>query len=211
MVGESLRVVSAHLGAGASLAALVWGAPVDTTMGFTSLDGLVMVTRCGSLDPGIVSHLIRSEGIGPDEVERALERESGLLGPAGTADLAQVPEAARAGEAVAALAYGVDLHRLRAALAAMVAAMGRLDVLCFTGGAGEGSPVLRADTCRGLGFLGIRPLEDDSGLRSAAAGGHIVSSGAGTIVAVVHTREDLVMVQQATEVLQGPGRRRREP
>lgn len=160
---RGLRVVSAHLGAGASLAAIVGGEPVDTTMGFTPLDGLVMATRCGSLDPGIVTHLIRAEGIGPDEVEHALEHDSGLLSLAGTADLAEVIEAARAGEAAAVLAYDVYLHRLRGAIAAMAAAMDGLDVLCFTGGAGEASAVLRADTCRGLGFLGIGEISGDSG------------------------------------------------
>jgi acetate kinase len=204
-------VVSAHLGAGASLAALVGGRPVDTTMGFTPLDGLVMATRCGSLDPGIVTHLIRADGIGPDEVEHALEHESGLLGLAGTADLAQVIEAARAGGSAATLGYGVYLHRLRAAVAAMVAAMGGLDVLCFTGGAGEGSAVLRADTCRGLGFLGISSLEDESGLGGTGPGDRVVSSGTGPVVAVVHTREDLVMADQAAAVLAGSGRTRRAP
>jgi len=194
-----LRIVSAHLGAGASLAAIAGGRAVDTTMGFTPLDGLVMATRSGALDPGAVTHLIRAGGLRPDDVEDGLEHRSGLLGLAGTADLAEVIEAAEAGQPKSALAYGVYLHRLRGAIAAMTAAMGGLDVLCFTGGAGEASATLRAHVCNGLGFLGCQV---DAERNATPTGDRVLSSGGPPVVAVVHAREDLMMVRQATSVLE---------
>lgn len=198
-----LRIVSAHLGAGGSLAAIAGGRAVDTTMGFTPIDGLVMATRSGSLDPGAVTHLIRVDGLGPDEVEDGLEQRSGLLGLAGSADLGEVIEAAEAGQPRSMLAYGVYLHRLRGAIAAMTAAMGGLDVLCFTGGAGEASATLRAHVCNGLEFLGCQV---DAERNAAASGDRVISLDTRPVIAVVHAREDLMMARQATTLL-GPGDR----
>ena len=133
---DGARVVSAHLGAGASLAALHGGRPVDTTMGFTPLDGLVMATRPGSVDPGIIVHLLRVGEVTLDQLEDGLEHHSGLVALAGNADLARVIERARDGDATASLANRVMLHRLRAGIAAMAASLGGIDALVFTGGAG---------------------------------------------------------------------------
>lgn len=197
--GSELRVVSAHLGAGASLAAISGGRPVDTTMGFTPLDGLVMATRCGSLDPGVITHLLRTGAADAASIDQTLEHRSGLLGLAGTADLAEVIDGAGAGEDRALLAYGVYLHRLRGAVAAMAAAMDGFDVLCFTGGAGEASAAMRADVCRGLGFLGCEVHSE----ANHGTGDRLISAQATPAVAVVHAREDLVMARQATALLQG--------
>ena len=150
-----LRVVTCHLGAGASLAAVHGGRSVDTTMGFTPLDGLVMATRSGALDPGLVLWLERHAGVPPAELEHELEHGSGLVALAGTSDMREVVARAAAGERDAVLALDVYLHRLRALIGSMAAALGGLDALVFTGGVGEGSAVVRAGAADGLGFLGV--------------------------------------------------------
>ena len=152
---EDLRLVVAHLGAGASLAAVRAGACVDTTMGFTPLEGLVMATRSGSVDPGLLLWLQQSAGIGVDELADALEHRSGLLALAGTGDMRQVLEDADRDKPDAVLAIDVYIHRLRGAIAAMAAALGGVDALAFTGGVGEGAAQIRRLTADGLGFLGV--------------------------------------------------------
>lgn len=199
----SLRLVTAHLGSGASLAAVQGGRSVDTTMGFTPLEGLVMATRSGSVDPGVLLWVLRHEETTVDELEDALDRHSGLLGLSGTsADLRAVLGAADAGDERAQLAFGVYVHRLRAHVAAMAAAMGGLDGLVFTGGAGEGSDRLRRETCRDLGFLGVE-LEDGPNGRTDDGGGDRVISrqGATPAVLVVHAREDLEIARQVRALL----------
>ncbi len=196
------RVVSAHLGAGASLAALDDGRPLDTTMGFTPLDGLVMATRPGSVDPGILLHLLRVGEVTLDQLEDGLEHHSGLVALAGNADLERVIARAASGDATASLAYRVLLHRLRAGIASMAAALGGIDGLVFTGGAGEASGTLRSDTCGGLGFLGVGVDERaNRGLR----GEGLISSGGPVAVAVVTAREDLEMARQARALLAAAG------
>ena len=152
---ESLRIVTCHLGAGASLAAVRSGVSVDTTMGFTPLEGLVMATRAGSVDPGLVLWLIQHAGVAPEEVADAMEHRSGLRALAGTGDMAAILEAEARGEDAARLAVKVYLHRLRAAVAAMAVSMAGLDALVFTGGVGENASEIRARAADGLGFLGI--------------------------------------------------------
>ncbi len=200
--GDRTRVVSAHLGAGASLAALHGGRPVDTTMGFTPLDGLVMATRPGSVDPGILVHLLRVGEVTLEQLEDGLEHHSGLVALAGNADLARVIERAGAGDATASLAYRVMLHRLRAGIAAMAASLGGIDALVFTGGAGEASSQLRADTCAGLDFLGI---DLDERANTDLQGEGVVSAGGPVTVAVVRAREDLEMSRQARALLDRTG------
>ncbi len=150
-----LRLVTCHLGAGASLAAVRDGRSVDTTMGFTPLEGLVMATRSGSVDPGLVLWLADHVGMPPEELAATLEHRSGLLGLAGTADMREILAGAEAGRDEAVLALGVYLHRLRASIAAMTASLGGLDAIVFTGGVGERSPAIRALAADGLGYLGI--------------------------------------------------------
>jgi len=153
--GAGMRVVTCHLGAGASLAAVKDGVSVDTTMGFTPLEGLMMATRSGSVDPGLVLWLVDHVGLPASEVSEALETRSGLLGMAGTADMKAVLQAESAGDVQARLALEVYVHRLRAGVAAMAAAMDGLDVLVFTGGVGERSPAVRERAAGGLSFLGV--------------------------------------------------------
>lgn len=192
---ERLRVVSCHLGAGASVTAIDNGRSVDTTMGFTPLDGLVMATRSGSVDPGLVLWLEEHAGIPPAELAASLEHRSGLLGLAGTADMREVLEAEAAGERDAALATGVYLHRLRAAIAAMAASMSGLDALVFTGGVGEHEAPIRGRAAEGLTFVGIGI--DPQLNADAETDCEITGSGAPVRAFVVRAREDL---QIATEV-----------
>jgi acetate kinase len=199
---QRLRIVSCHLGAGASLAAVRDGVSVDTTMGFTPLEGLVMATRSGSLDPGLILWLEEHVGMPPSELAAALEHRSGLLGLAGSADMQAVLAAERAGDADAALAIGVYLHRLRAGIAAMVAALGGLDALVFTGGVGENAAAVRARAADGLGFLGI--AIDPARNAGAELDAEIGAEGARVRAFAVRAREDL---QIARDVRRALGRR----
>jgi acetate kinase len=200
---SSLRLVTAHLGAGASLAAVLGGRSVDTTMGFTPLDGLVMATRSGSVDPGLILWVLRNGGLTATQVEDALEHDAGLLGLSGrSGDLREVLCAADNGEERSALAYRVLLHRLRAAVAAMAAALGGIDGLVFTGGAGEGSARLRRDTCTALGFLGIDPPGRSN---EEGTGDRVLSPpDASVATVVVGAREDLEIARQVRILLRGP-------
>jgi acetate kinase len=150
---SELRIVTCHLGSGASLAAVWGGESVDTTMGFTPLEGLVMATRSGTVDPGMLLWLQRHAGIGEPELTEALDRSGGLTALAGTADMREVLARMEAGDATARLAFDVYVHRLRASIAAMVAAMDGLDVLVFTGGVGENAAPVRDAAVTGLHFL----------------------------------------------------------
>lgn len=192
---RGLRVVSCHLGAGASLAAVQQGRSVDTTMGFTPLEGLVMATRSGSVDPGLVLWLQTHAGLDAAEITAALEERSGLRGLAGSADMRTVLTAADAGDACARLAIDVYVHRLRAGVAAMAAAMGGLDVLVFTGGVGEHAAPIRQRAADGLGFLGVGVDPE----RNRAAGSDdrdVGTSGAAVRTLVVTAREDLEIARE---------------
>jgi acetate kinase len=165
---EDLRVVSCHLGAGSSLCAVRDGRSVDTTMGFTPLAGLVMATRSGSVDPGLVLWLLQHGGLSPEVLGEALEHGSGLKGLSGTSgDLREVLKARAGGDADARLAFDVFVHRLRREVGAMAASAGGLDLLIFTGGMGEHSPDVRASVADGLSHLGIGI---DGGLNASAIG-----------------------------------------
>ena len=197
----SLRLVTAHLGSGASLAAVAGGRSVDTTMGFTPLDGLVMATRSGALDPGLVLWLQRHGRLRGEVIERALEHESGLLGVSGrSGDLRVVLDGADAGDDRARLAYDIYVHRLRTMTASMAAAMEGLDGLVFTGGAGEHSARLRRDACAGLGFLGVA-LDQERNDSERPADRLLSPRGTSVAVAVVAAREDIEIARQVGEVL----------
>jgi acetate kinase len=196
---EEIRIVTCHLGAGGSLAAVSGGRSVDTTMGFTPLDGLVMATRAGSLDPGLVLWLEEHVGTPPSELAATLEHRSGLLGLAGTADMRVVLADASAGVSEAQLALDVYGHRLRAGIASMAASMGGLDALVFTGGVGEHSPEVRELAVRGLGFIGL--TLDSEANRAEATDRPIGGQGASVAVLVVAAREDLEIVAETRKVV----------
>jgi acetate kinase len=195
-----LRAVTCHLGAGASLAAVRDGVSVDTTMGFTPLEGLVMATRSGTVDPGLVLWLTEHANTPPAELAATLEHRSGLLGLAGTADMRAVLERASGGDEEAELALAVYIHRLRASIAAMTASLGGLDVLVFTGGVGENAPDLRAQTMAGLAFLGVAV---DPERNSGTGDREIGHSDAPARAVVIEAREDLEIAHQVRTVLAG--------
>ena len=198
---EGLRLVTCHLGAGASLAAVHSGRSVDTTMGFTPLEGLVMATRSGSIDPGLLLWLQEHEALPEREVAEALEHRSGLLALAGTADMREI--LARDDEE-ARLALAVYQHRLRAGIAAMTAALGGLDALVVTGGVGENSAEVRAGAAAGLGWLGVRvEAAANAGL---TGDGDVSAAGAAVRTLVVHSREDLEIARQVRRTLTAPPR-----
>lgn len=186
MVGrpvEDLAVVTCHLGAGASLCAVLGGRSVDTTMGFTPLEGLVMNTRSGSVDPGLVLWLLDGR-LSREEVADGLERRSGLAGLAGSPDLR---------DAVAAgggLALDVYVHRLAREAAGMVAALGRLDAVVFTGGVGEHQPAVRSAAAARLAFLGVA-VDDAANAAATAGDADVTAAGAPVRCLVVRAREDL--------------------
>ncbi|MGD0375008.1 MAG: acetate/propionate family kinase [Streptosporangiaceae bacterium] len=200
---ERLRVVTCHLGAGSSLAAVHGGRSVDTTMGFTPLEGLVMATRCGSVDPGLLIWLLRHGGLGLGELADGLDFAAGLAGlaglPDGSGDMRVVAEAARAGRPDAKLAIDVHSHRLRSEIAAMAAAMDGLDAIVFTGGIGEHQPDVRAAAAAGLAFLGI--AIDPARNAGAAPDTEITGPGAAVRTLVIAAREDIEVARQARAVL----------
>lgn len=154
---DELRVVTCHLGNGCSLAAIRDGRSVDTTMGFTPLEGLMMGTRSGSVDPGILTFLMREQKMSGEQLDDLLNKKSGLLGISGMAsDMREIVTAMKQGNARAKLAFDIFVHRLRAGIAAMFAAIGGAEALIFTAGIGENSPEVRATACNGLEFLGVR-------------------------------------------------------
>jgi acetate kinase len=193
------RIVSCHLGAGASLCAIDDGRSVDTTMGFTPLEGLVMATRSGSVDPGLLLWLLERTGLSEPKLADALEHDSGLRALAGTADMRAVLGAADAGEERARAALDVYVHRLRAGIAAMAAALGGLDVLVFTGGVGERAAPVRADAVAGLGFLGL--AIDAMANRAAAGDADISDAAAPARTLVIAAREDREIAAQTRRAL----------
>lgn len=202
---EELRTVTCHLGAGASLCAVSGGRSVDTTMGFTPLEGLVMATRSGSVDPGALLWLQSTAGLSVDEVAHGLEHEAGLLGLSGTSgDLREVLAARDDGDDRARLAVDVLVHRLRAGVAAMVAALDGVDVLVFTGGIGEHLPAIREGAAAGLAHLGVAV---DPSANQAAVGveGDISAAGATVRTLVVTAREDLEIARQVRATLPDQG------
>ncbi len=154
---QSLKLVTCHLGNGCSLAAIRGGHSVDTTMGFTPLEGLMMGTRSGSVDPGILTYLMRQGAFTGEQLDELLNTKSGLLGISGiSGDMRQVVSAMNAGNQRARLAFEIFVHRLRSSIGSMVAVLGGIDAIVFTAGIGENSPEVRAAGCAAFGFLGVK-------------------------------------------------------
>ncbi|MBE1534024.1 acetate kinase [Actinomadura algeriensis] len=194
----ALRMVVCHLGSGASLAAVAEGRSIDTTMGFTPLEGLVMASRAGSIDPGIPLWLMK-HGLTRDEVNDGLEQDSGLRGLAGTGDMRELRRLAEDRDVPALAALDVYHHRLRACAAAMVAALGGLDVLVFTGGVGEHDPSVRFRLAADLAFLGV--AVDPDGNADADGDADVSAAGAAVRTLVVTAREDLEIAAEVRRVL----------
>jgi acetate kinase len=193
------RVITAHVGGGSSLCAIRAGASIDTTMGYTPLEGLPMATRSGSVDPGLLIHLLRG-GMSTDDLEQLLERDSGLLGISGLSgdirDLEAAPE-----NPAAVLALDVLAWRLRSALGAMVAVLGGVDLIVFTGGIGEHAPAIRAAALAGGLGLGVRI---DTARNASATEGSIQAPGATVAVSVVTAREGWQLARAAASFAHQP-------
>jgi acetate kinase len=202
---EHLRVVVCHLGGGASVTATAGGRSIDTTMGFTPLEGLVMATRCGDLDPGALLWVLQ-HGLSPAEANDALEHRSGLLGLSDgrSHDLRDLLLARGDGDGTAQLAVSVYLHRLRAKIAAMAAATFGTDALVFTAGVGEHSAPVRVETARGLAWLGVA-VDEDANDTVGAADTDISAPGSEVRTLVIHAREDLQIAKESRGVLERHG------
>lgn len=190
---NSLKLVTCHLGNGCSLAAIQGGRTVDTTMGFTPLDGLMMGTRSGAVDPGILTFLMRHDGLSAPQLDDLLNTQSGLLGISGiSSDMRQIIAGMQAGNPRARLAFEIFVHRLQSNIGAMIAVLGGLDALVFTAGIGENSPEVRAGACSTLGFVG---LKIDSSNVQASGDQDIASSDSPVRVLVIRAQEDWAIAQ----------------
>ncbi len=197
---RDLRLVICHLGNGCSLSAVRDGQSVDTTMGFTPLDGLMMGTRSGSVDPGILLYLLRHGRCTAEELDQVLNKESGLKGISGVSgDVREVLAAIAAGNARAQLALDMYVHRLRSQIGAMLASLGGMDALVFTAGVGENSPLVRAAACEAFAFLGLQVdpvLNQDHPVDR-----EISMVGSAVRVVVVHTQEDWAIARECWQAL----------
>ncbi|MBM3308578.1 MAG: acetate kinase [Candidatus Eisenbacteria bacterium] len=193
-----LRLITCHLGNGASVTAVRGGVSVETSMGFTPLEGLVMGTRCGDMDPYVVLYLLENDGMSAADIGRLLNEQSGLLGLSGVSnDMRELLGEAELGNASARLAVDVFCHRVTKYIGAYAAVLGGADAVVFTGGIGEGSAAVREQICRGLEFLGIEVSPE----RNSAHGPNI--SVGTTPVLVVHTNEELAIARETRRVLSG--------
>jgi acetate kinase len=190
-----LRIVSCHLGNGCSLAAVRNGKSVDTTMGFTPLEGLMMGTRSGSVDPGILTYLMRQKNLTGEQLDEILNKRSGLLGISGISeDMREILAAVNAGNSRAKLAFDIYVHRLVSAIGAMVAVLGGIDVLIFTAGVGENSADVRAGACQNFGYLG---LKIDAGKNAQPSQDQDISSRDSSVrILVIRAQEDWEIARQ---------------
>jgi acetate kinase len=199
----TLKLITCHLGNGCSLAAVNHGYSIDTTMGFTPLDGLMMGSRSGSVDPGILIHLIRHDGYTADQLDKLLNKESGLKGISGISnDMRVVVEAAGENNHRAQLAVNVFIHRLRREMGAMLASLGGVDAIVFTAGIGENSPLVWQKACEPFDFLGLKLKEDE--LSRASEDQDIAAPSSQVRVLVIHTQEEWAIAKACMNVLQ-PG------
>jgi acetate kinase len=195
----SLRMITCHLGNGCSLAAIRDGVSIDTTMGFTPLEGLMMGTRSGTIDPSIVIYLVRHRGLSAEQLDRVLNKESGLRGVSGiSGDMRAVLAAMGRGEARAQLAFDVYVHRLRSEMGAMLASLGGVDALVFTAGVGENSPQVRAQVVEGFAFLGAK-LDATKNAQSPRDA-DIAAPDSAVRVLVVHTQEEWEIARESFRV-----------
>jgi acetate kinase len=199
---DQLRLVICHLGHGCSASAVRGGRCIDTTMGFTPLEGLMMATRSGSIDPGIVLHVQQHHGLTAAQVETALNRESGLLGVSSiSADMRQVLAAARGGHDQARLALGIYTHRVRQTIGALAVTMGGIDALVFTAGVGEHASEIRESICAGLQCLGLDL--DAQANATCRPDADVTNRGSRGRILVIATREDVTMLREVIQVLGG--------
>ena len=203
---NSLRLITCHLGNGCSLAAIREGRSVDTTMGFTPLEGLMMGTRSGSVDPGVLTYLMRQRHFFDEKLDDVLNNKSGLLGISGiSGDMREVLAATRNGDepvkARAQLAFDMYVHRLRSGIGGMIAVLGGIDALVFTAGVGENSQEVRAAACENLGFAGVT-LDRAKNAQSPMKGDTDISNADAAVrVLVIHAQEDWMIARACWSLL----------
>ena len=200
----ALKLVTCHLGNGCSLAAISGGRSIDTTMGFTPLEGLMMGTRSGSIDPAIVTYLMRERHLNADQIDYLLNKGSGLLGISGlSSDMREIVAKTNEGNSRAKLAFDIFVHRLQTGIGSMAAALGGLDALVFTAGIGENSPDVRAAACAKLEFLGV--LLDAQKNASPEKDSDISTKGSRVPVFVIHAEEDWSIARKCCNLLDSKG------
>jgi len=202
-VGE-LKIVSCHLGNGCSLAAIHGGSSVDTTMGFTPLEGLMMGTRSGSVDPGILTFLMREDRVNAERLDDMLNKDSGLLGVSGVSgDMREIVSAMKAGNQRARLAFDIFVHRLRKGIGEMIAVFGGCDALVFTAGIGENSAEVRAAACKSFGFAGVRL--DARKNAEVSPDADIAAADSQVRILVVRAQEDWAIAQESWRLMRARG------
>ncbi len=197
---EDLRLITCHIGNGCSLAAIQHGHSIDTTMGFTPLEGLMMGSRSGSVDPGILIYLMRQKGYTADQLDEILNKKSGLKGVSGlTSDMRELLSAMQKGNERARLAFDIYIHRLRSGVGAMLASLGGVDALVFTAGVGENAPSVRWATCKALRFLGLKL--DPAKNAQSPADQDIATADSTVRVLIVQTQEDWSIAKECWRLL----------
>ena len=197
----ALRQIVLHLGNGASASAIVGGRPVDTSMGLTPMEGLVMGTRSGDIDPGVITYLWRTAGMSVDDIESMLNRRAGMFGLGGEIDFRVIHQRIESGDAAAQLAYDVYIHRLRKYVGAYLAVLGSADVITFTAGVGENDAVVRRDALTGMTALGIE-LDEQLNASPGKAARRISADHSPTTVLVVPTDEELAIARACADVVE---------
>jgi len=198
---EDLKIITCHLGNGCSLAAIQGGRSVHTTMGFTPLDGLMMGSRSGSVDPSILLYMLREEGYTVEKLDHVLNQSSGLLGVSGVSnDMRLVTQAAEEGNPRAKLALDIYLHRLHALIGSMVAILNGMDALVFTAGVGENAAAIRASACENFSYMGLKldPEKNNGRPRDQV----ISAEGSKVTVLVIHAQENWAIARECWEILQ---------
>jgi acetate kinase len=198
---QSLNMITLHLGNGASAAAIKGGKSIDTSMGMTPLEGLIMGTRCGDIDPAVIFYLKRKTGLTRDEVETILNKDSGLKGICGVNDMREVEKRAQEGDSRAQLAIEMVCYRIKKYIGAYFAILDRLDALVFTAGIGEKSPLIRAGSCQGLTHMGIA-IDPDKNNRKSKDAFEIQSEGSTVRILVIPTNEEFEIAEQTVRCIQ---------
>jgi len=196
----SLSQIVLHLGNGASASAIVGGRPVDTSMGLTPMEGLVMGTRSGDIDPGVITYLWRTAGMSVEEIETMLNRHAGMLGLGGEIDFRVVRRRIESGDEAAQLAYDVYIHRLRKYIGAYLALLGGADVITFTAGVGENDATVRRDALSGMSALGIE-VDEHLNASPAKAARRVSADKSPTTVLVIPTNEELAIARACVQVI----------
>jgi acetate kinase len=195
----SLRLITCHMGNGCSLAAISGGRSIDTTMGFTPLEGLMMGSRSGSVDPGILIYLLRQKGYSADQFDTLLDKESGLKGVSGvSSDMREILSAMREDKERARLAFDIYIHRLRSFIGAMLAALGGVDAIVFAGGVGEHAPSVRWAACKAFAFLGLKL--DAAKNAQSPADQDIAAADSAVRVLIVQTQEDWSIARECWKI-----------